>query len=330
MIPNIKIIIIGIVLVILIILSIIIIPKVLSKNSTSPSPSPSSPTPSPTPSSPTPTPTPYSPTPTPYSPTPTPSCQGQTIGDCCPGNTWDCDKKACVNPNSPTPAVCHGLNSTLNKDKTKCISTCRIDGLLAGDQCQDIDDKGNAGDTGSTYFDAVDGTTLGLNGRTVCFRKTPAHDDVTKLCYHGEGRHCHSSSEGDVTGSDQARKNINALGYYVTASDCYSFENHRDDCFVPAKYDGNANSYLSDPNYPAYVYLNDDPKYFAKSEDDRIKAGDGTPVNCWGIEPKPYSQYGTAHLGPRDGYAYLYHTFPDRTSASFCDGALASIAPFPS
>ena len=243
--------------------------------------------------------------------------------NCCGSSVWDSTISACKNIKDPTKynVKCPPINDgkTLqvpNSDKTLCINECRLDGLLAGEQCYDEYEDS------SIYFNSI--PSVQKNQRTFCYKTIP--DKTTEsdqMCYHGGENHCYSTDNTTITSQLNSMK---AKGYIQGEGQCDTLVVNRDDCFRAMKNTKyNNNNFLSNSDYPVYLYLkdNDGPTGFFHSNTQQYRESfDKKAIQCWHPQnPEAYSQFGSTN--PKS--SQLTHIFPDINT--FCDGVLDTIIP---
>ena len=245
---------------------------------------------------------------------------------CCGTSVWDDTLGACKNIIDPTKYNIKCINGGTdgkvikvpNSDKTLCINECRLDGLLAEEQCyEEIPDS-------SIYFDSVPSSLA--NQRTFCYKTIPDQADSDQLCYHYDfdQKYC------DATGNDDISSQLNRMkdkGYIQGQGGCNTLVPSRDDCFmymINNKVSGS--NFLTNPKYPVYLYLKDDngKDGFFKQGDQSYRIGfDKKPIQCWNTEnPPTYSQFGCSN-NDKDN---LSHVFPPKEDKKyFCDNVLETI-----
>lgn len=257
------------------------------------------------------------------------SCQtGGTGGTgatgCCPDSIWDNAARICK---SKTDTAGYNIKScpngqVPNRDKTRCIDICRTDGMRSEDSCYS--------DSKSSYFTPILTSLKDIN-RTFCYRNTPDTDDTKLICYHMMTSSECAANDNGYAPVAKARANIVNAGYEV-ASGCGNFyDSERKDCYFTMKDDvSNQFNLLSNPDFPVYLYLKEDPK-FASDDDDQKNSYQHKPIHCWDTN---YAGSNTNDLsypqfsGPvtEDNF-HITHIFPDKNKETvFCDGVLDKIA----
>jgi hypothetical protein len=262
------------------------------------------------------------------------SCQtggtGGTGGTgCCPNSIWNNVARVCVSNsdiNGYNIKSCKA-GQVPNFDKTKCIDICRTDGMQSEDKCDS--------DPNSIYYNAVPTTLKGIN-RTFCYRKFPETKDTSVICYHGPGNVCDSRwNEDDDTSA--AIKNLETDGYSINDI-CQSFDDMSqsprfDDCKFHLK-DNKLSQYnsLTNPDYPVYLYLQEDPKFINSNNTDKATNFQHKPVHCWNtkyadVYNPGYFQF-SGNNAHETGTLFNTHIFPEiEKESAFCDGVLNSIIP---
>jgi len=246
--------------------------------------------------------------------------------NCCGTSVWDSTISACKNIKDPTKynVKCPPINDgkTLqvpNADKTVCINECRLDGLLAGEQCYDEYEDS------SIYFNSIPSTSK--NQRTFCYKTVPDPKDSNMLCYHQSfaNKTCDSTSNDDIP---TQLNNMKAKGY-IQAGQCGGLNSDPgDDCYMPMANNKVAGgNFLSNPEYPVYLYLKNnygENGFWKESDDTYRKTFDKKPIQCWDTNNPPYISLSACSNNDTNN---MSHPLPDNNENFFCDNVLNTIIP---